>query len=123
MPELPQIAVIACGGFLKTKRLMEITIQEYLKAKKIVYRYEKQNKLIPKKCFISGDKKSILDGEKYFAVSFSNPEMNIVSSIEEAVFGKGIAWNEEPYRCFSNLEKANEYILNNGFSYKNEIEP
>lgn len=24
MPELPQIAVIACGGFLKTKRVMEI---------------------------------------------------------------------------------------------------
>ena len=102
---------------------MEITIKEYLKAKKIVYRYEKQAKIIPKKCFISGDKKSIIEGEKYFAVSFSNPEMNIVSSVEEATFGKGIPWNEEPYRCFSNLEKANEYIFKNGFSYKTGIEP
>jgi len=99
---------------------MEITREQYLEAQKIVFKYKKQTELKPKKCFITGDKKSIIEGEKYFAVTFSNPEMTIVSCIEECIYGKSPDWTKEPYRCFSNLENANKYILEKGFSYENE---
>jgi hypothetical protein len=99
---------------------MKITKEQYLEAQKIVFNYRKQYELKPKKCFISGDKKSIIEGEKYFAVTFSNTEMTIVSNIEECVYGKSPEWEKEPYRCFSTLENANNYILEKGFSYKTE---
>ena len=97
---------------------MKITKKQYLKAQKIIFEYRKQTELKTKKCFITGDKKSITEGEKYFAVSFSTPEMTIVSSIEECIYGESPEWTKEPYRCFSTLENANNYILENGFSYK-----
>ena len=99
---------------------MEITREQYLEAQRIIFEYRKQNKIKPKKCFISGDKKSILEGDKYFAVVFSNPEMNLVSNIEECIYGNSPEWHKESYRCFSALENANNYILEKRFSYKNE---
>jgi hypothetical protein len=97
---------------------MTISKQEYLEAKVIVDKYNTQVNKKTKRSFVAGDGVSIKENEPYFAVTFANPEMNIVASIMKVTFTKCERWFEEPYRCFSTKENAKSFIVEKGFIVK-----
>lgn len=89
-----------------------ITEIEYNKAQQIIAQYEKEkhekfmNSLFN---FTTADNCKIQYAEKYWAVTFSNPEMNRVCDIAEGILGNSPSWYKEPHRCFGLKENAEDY--------------
>lgn len=94
------------------------TKEEYLQAKIIVEKYEREQNKKPERSFLSGDDVLIKEGDIYFVVVFSNPEMTIVKSIDEHVFPHGIEYCNENYRCFSTKKNAYKFVMKKEFVKK-----